>query len=250
MDAIRHSKFTFAPSPAREAFPVWSPNGLTVGFTKYGTEKPGVYSQTSIGAGVEEFLAAPSPPVTFNGITDWSHDGRFLLIDVNDPKTGGGAPDVWVLSLSDRKTFPFLNSNHSERLASFSPNGRWVAYQSNESGRAEVYIRPFPIRPGQQTVSGGGGAQPRWRDDGKELYFVGPDAKLMAATIEESGGSIEVGTPVPLFQTKIFLLGTDNPARGQYDVSRDGRFLINTVTSEAATVPIVVVQNWTPDSQR
>ena len=142
------------------------------------------------------------------------------------------------------KPYPFLNGSYTERLALFSPDGHWVAYESLESGRAEIYIRPFPGPGGQWQVSTGGGAQPRWRNDGKELYWIAPDAKLMAAPIAVKGNSIEPGAPVALFQTRIFLGGTDNPNRGQYNVAPDGRFLINSILSDEAVLPITIVQNW------
>ena len=156
--------------------------------------------------------------------------------------------DVWVLPLDtvSRQPYPFVNSSHAERLAYFSPNGQWVAYQSNESGRAEIYLRPFPGPGGRFPVSSGGGAQPQWRNDGKELYFIAPDAKLMAVSTDLTGTSPTIGSPSALFQTRIYLGGSEQPDRGQYDVARDGRFLINTVLGEASAPPIVIVQNWAP----
>ena len=115
--------------------------------------------------------------------------------------------------------------------------------------RAEIYIRPFsgvagPQPPGQWQVSTAGGAQPRWSPDGREMYWIAPDAKLMAAPIAVRGSAVEPGTPVALFQTRILNGGADQPSGNQYAVARDGRFLINTVVGDEATPPITVLQNW------
>jgi hypothetical protein len=139
-----------------------------------------------------------------------------------------------------------LNGNYVERLAVFSPNGRWVAYQSNESGRYEIYIRPFPGPGRQWPVSTAGGAQPRWKSDGKELYWIAADAKLMAAPITVTGNAIETGAPTALFPTRIYLGGSEQPMRGQYNVASDGRFLINTVIGDDTVPPITILQNWRP----
>jgi Tol biopolymer transport system component len=181
-------------------------------------------------------------------VSDWSHDGRFLLYHSYDPQTSW---DLWVLPIEgDRKPFVFLKTNFDERRAMFSPDGRWVAYMSNESGRYEVYMRPFSGNApagstgGQWQVSTSGGINPRWRADGKELYYIAPDGKLIATPITASGTTIQPGTPVALFQTRIYGGGTDVNIGTSYDVSGDGRFLINTVLEDAAS-PITLLQNWT-----
>ena len=164
--------------------------------------------------------------------------------------TGEGAP--WV----------FLRTPFDERNGTFSPDGRWVAYQSNESGRLEIYVRPF-VGPaaagalrqrsgaaegeaagGQWQVSTAGGIHPRWRYDGKELYYLNPAGAMMAAPIALTGATVAVGAPVVLFPTRIAGGGTDVLAGRQYDVTRDGRFLINTVVLDEAAAPITLIQNW------
>jgi hypothetical protein len=127
---------------------------------------------------------------------------------------------------------------------------------SNESGRGEIYIRPFVARAsagaaadraaGQWQVSTEGGIYPRWRSGGKELYYIGPDGKMMAAVVAVKGDTLELGAPVALFQTRIYLGGVDNQQGRQYDVARDGRFLINTVLEDAVSSPITLLQNWKP----
>jgi hypothetical protein len=205
---------------------------------------------------------------------DWSADGRFLLYQSTDPQT---LRDLWVLPMSganaspagrsqeelegDRKPWVFLKTNFEERQAQFSPDGRWVAYMSNESGQQEIYVRPFsgqssPASPdavgdragGQWQVSTAGGISTLWGPNGKELYYIAPDGKLMAVPIAVNGATLAPGTPVALFQARIYGDGTDNGQGGQYDVSRDGRFLINTVPGDAAS-PITLLQNWKPPAQ-
>jgi Tol biopolymer transport system component len=232
---------------ARERFPVWSPDGRRIGFTRYGGERTGQYVRSSTGERSEELLVEASAPPQFNGMTAWSRDD-LILFDVTDPNSSA---DVWLLARrpmgdTPKKPNPILDTNFQERLARFSPDGQWIAYQSNETGRAEIYVRPFG-GGGRKRVSLDGGSQPRWRSDGKELYFISPDAKLMAVAIEIRGESVLPGTPLPLFETRIFLGGAEQPVRGQYDVALDGRFLLNTVIDETAIPPIIVVQNWNPD---
>ena len=161
-----------------------------------------------------------------------------------DPKTG---LDLWVLPLfGERKPFPFVNTNFEESLGQFSPDGRGVAYTSNESGRFEVYVQPFPGPGGKWQVSTGGGIAPRWRRSGKELFYIAPDGKLMAVPIQAAGQTLEAGAPVALFQTRIVggRAGIASQAQ-QYAVAPDGqRFLINIIADESTTSPITIVTNW------
>jgi WD40-like Beta Propeller Repeat len=148
----------------------------------------------------------------------------------------------------DRKPFPVVQTNFNERLAQFSPDGRWIAYESNESGRFEVYAQAFPTSGGKWQISTNGGAMARWGRDSKELFYVGLDGRLMATpiTVASGGGALQPGTPVPLFMTHIggAVQGTN---RHQYMVSPGQRFLMNSITEEA-TSPITVILNWRPKS--
>jgi hypothetical protein len=146
----------------------------------------------------------------------------------------------------ERKPTPIANTPADERMAEFSPNGRWVAYQSDESGRFEIYVKPFPVRPEKWPVSKDGGFGARWSDDGKEIYYISPDAQLMTVPIAVIGGTIEAGTPMALFQTRIWGGGTSRLHRQQYDVASDGPFLINDTIEYMATSPITVLFNWKP----
>ncbi len=159
----------------------------------------------------------------------------------------------------DGKPFPFIDRTpHAERDAQFSPDGRWVAYQSNETGRAEIYVRPFvpPSDPrprtGQWSISTNGGAQPRWRDDGKELYWIAPDATLMAAPVALRDDSVDAGAPFSLFSTHIAMGGAEMSLSGQYNVAPDGRFLINAVLDDQHGNPsrLNIVQNWFEELKR
>jgi hypothetical protein len=144
----------------------------------------------------------------------------------------------------ERKPIPIANSPFSEGNGQFSPDGRWVVYQSNESGRYEIYVVPFPPGGGKWQVSTGGGIAPRWSRNGKELFFVAPDGQMMASAISFSGNSLEAAPPVRLFQTRIY--GTAALSKQQYAVSADGRFLINTTSANLVNAPITLILNWHP----
>ena len=205
-----------------------------------------LYQKPAIGAGTEELLLATAQDKI---PTDWSPDGRLLLYRSVDPKTGY---DLWALPMNgDGKPFPVVQTNFDERDAQFSPDGKWIAYQSNESGRFEIYIQPFPGPGSKLQVSTNGGVQMRWGPNGKELFYIALDARLMAVPIRLASNpqTAEPGSPTPLFATRVggALQGT---FRQQYDVSSDApRFLMNTITEEAAS-PITVILNWNPAAKK
>jgi Tol biopolymer transport system component len=133
-----------------------------------------------------------------------------------------------------------------ERHGQFSPDGHFVAYATNESGRFEIIVQPFPSLTGKWQVSTAGGIEPRWRGDGRELYFIAPDGKLMMASVTASAGAFTASPPVALFQTRIRGGGTAGPSKHQYAVSRDGRFLIIEPADAGLLAPITVILNWNP----
>jgi Tol biopolymer transport system component len=180
-------------------------------------------------------------------VSSWSPDGRFLLYSADSAGLNADN-DVLVLPLSgDRKPVPFQAERFREGFSQFSPDGRWVAYISYESGEAEAFVAPFPGPGGKQQISQGGAGNLRWRPDGGELFYLSPDNTLMAVAVNGKGPTFEVGATRPLFQTSAASVGGIGP----YDVSPDGqRFLINTVTEQTESAPITVIVNWTATLQR
>jgi hypothetical protein len=173
------------------------------------------------------------------GAADWSHDGRHIIAHVLDPKTSF---DIWVLpQFGDRKPFAYIHTPFSERYPRLSPNGRWLAYQSDETRRDEIYVQTFPNPGGKSQVSKNGGNHPVWSRDGKELFFLDPQGRMMAVDIGRGEG-FQAGVPKALFPTRFAAI---NAFTNWFDVSKDGRFLIpNQVEEAAASVPISVVINW------
>jgi Tol biopolymer transport system component len=146
----------------------------------------------------------------------------------------------------ERKPLPAVQTAGDQFGGEISPDGRWLAYESNESGRFDVYLQPFPDAGGKWQVSLAGGTQARWSRDGRELYFVAPDARLMAAPVRASadGKTLDLGSPVPLFRPRLASGAGATPGRAQYAVAPDGRFLMNTVVEDTAASPITVIVNW------
>ncbi len=234
-DSTNSSRFTF--SPTIDFAPIWSQDGSRIVFASLRKGPPNLYQKVATGAGDEELLLTSLfPQLPF----DWSLDGRFIVYGVVDPKTRW---DLWVLPLAkDQPPYPFLHSDANESQAQFSPNGRWVAYVSNESGRDEVYVRPFPAAGGQWQVSTSGGSQPRWRRDGSELFYLSADRTLTAVEVNTAGPTFVVGAPKPLFGTRFGKAGPWS----FYAVASDGqRFLINSLIEEANYAAVTVVLNWT-----
>ena len=238
------SRFTF--DAAIENSPLWSPDGSQVVFRSSRKGVHDLFEKPASGTADEQPLLVTSYA---KSPLDWSRDGRFLLFRTQDPKT---ASDLWVLPMmGERKSFAVLQSSFDEIEGQFSPDGRWLAYASNDSGRYEIYIRTFPEAGGKWQVSAAGGVQPRWQRDGHELFYVAPDARLMAVPIRvvPDTRALEAGAPVALFPTglasgvNIALAGFQ--ARAQYAVAPDGRFLMNVTADEAVRSPITVVLNWT-----
>jgi eukaryotic-like serine/threonine-protein kinase len=237
------TRFTFRQSAGSAA--VWSPDGNRIAFAA-GNLLDTLYEKASSGAGDEtEVLKEPG---RIHAPTGWSHDGRFLLYDViNAPKTGR---DMWVLPLQgDRKPALLLGTDFNEGQGTFSPDMRWIAYTSNESGRPEIYVRPFvasgpsgapALGEGKWQVSKDGGSDPKWRADGKEIIFQAPPngTAKMAVDVKANGAALEVGIPQRLFQA---------PIDYGWDVTSDGkRFLLSVLpqAQQTAQVPITVVLNW------
>ncbi len=237
------SRFTFGPRT--NAAPVWSPDGKAIAFY---AARPAVapfssaYVKEAGGSGRETILDQPlgDPPRPVR-VDDWSRDGRFVLEETDFGQVGPN--DIWVRPMKDGKpdgkAYPYLRSASAEMFARLSPNGRWLAYQGNESGRGEIYVQTFPELGGKWQVSTNGGHGPIWSRDGRELYFLGSDSKITAVEVKSVGGKPEFGVPKPLFDVRM-----RNDPNTQFDVSTDGRFLVPQVAVESASVPISVILNW------
>jgi eukaryotic-like serine/threonine-protein kinase len=244
LDSARQIRFTRGSPERVTRFPLWSPDAGRIAFEAIGANSVRLSAKPSAGGDDEEVLfesAETKIPC------DWSRDGRFLIYYAPDPKTG---TDLWVLPLDGApKPFTFLKTEANELWGQFSPDGRWVAYQSNQSGRFEIYVRAFRGPGGQTLVSTGGGVYPRWSHDGKELYYIAPDARLMAVSISAKT-TIEAGLPTALFQTRKVGGGLNVINRGhQYDVAPDGRFLVD-VEAGATPPPLTLLMHWSAAAVR
>lgn len=227
------SRLTF--HNADEASPVWSPDGTRIAFFTNRRDGGDLYVIAADGGETEQPLLL-SPEAS--SPTDWSPDGRSLLLDVEDPNT---QKDIWIYSFADRTAKPLIRTPFSETEAVFSPDGKWIAYTSNQSGRAEVYVHSRDGSGRRSQVSTHGGAQPEWKRDGKELYFVGLDRQLFAVAVKQ-GPQLEFSAPVGLFT---YREGSRNFPMRTYAVSPDGQRFPILSASAASVTPVTLVQNWT-----
>lgn len=223
----------FTTHPAGEYYPLWSPDGSRLVFNRNGN----LYQSAILSGGEKLLLETP----VSKGATSWSRDGRFILYSTGEPNP---TSDLWAFPVAGvSKPFPVAETKFNERDGQFSPDGKWIVFQSDESGRFEVYVQPFPGPGGKLQISSNGGAMARWRDDGRELFYIGLDDQLMSASIRTVGNTLDVGTPTPLFLTRVGGAQQAN-SLAQYVPSRDGkRFLMNTLADEEVS-PITVVLNW------
>ncbi len=234
-----NSRFTFAGG--NNELPVWSPDGNTIVFRSDRNGTYDLFEKAASGQG-EEKLLFKSDEQKF--ATDWSRDGKFIAFASQNPKNGW---DSWALpTFGDKKPIPIVAGQFSELMPMFSPDGRFVAYQSNESGRAEIYVQSFPVASGKWQVSSAGGTDPSWRADGKEIYYRSADQKLMAVDIQ-AGETFKAGIPQPLFPARV----QPGVARNKYLARADGqRFLFVAPLGRDALTPTTVVLNWFADLGR
>jgi Tol biopolymer transport system component len=225
--------------PAIDAMPVWSPDGTRVVFGSSRKKTFDLYLKTTDGAQEERAIEATPGEDKFPSA--WSHDGKYILYTLGT--------DLWFLTFPDLKSQLFLKAPSAMKNGQFSPDGKWVAYASNESGKWEIYVTSFPGAHGKWQVSNGGGDQPRWRGDGKELFYLAVDGKIMALPVKE-GTNFNPGAPVALFQANQRALVATSELVA-YDVTQDGqRFLINTHVKNGEIQPMTVVLNWDAESKK
>jgi Tol biopolymer transport system component len=229
-DVRRGLRNAFTFDPANEVAVMWSPDGNRVVFDSNRGGNFDLYEKPSNGAAEETlFFSGEGAERAFS----WSPDGRYILFQT--------ATDLFALPLTgERKPVPLVTTSFTTSRARFSPDGRWLAYTSYETGRDEVWVAPFPGPGGKWLVSTGGGSWSRWRRDGKEIFYVDPANRLMAAEVNGEGAAFEVQNVRPLFETR-----ARTGPRYMYDVSADGqRFLINSLPEQPATPPLTLVINW------
>jgi Tol biopolymer transport system component len=237
------SRLTFGPGTQLSA--VWSVDGKTVYYSSNAKGANQIYSKAADGSGAEQAVLVD--PETSDVPYSFSPDGRYLAYTrrvLSDPK---GDVDIWAVPMfGDRKPFAVVHTEFGDLSPAVSPAGKWMAYQNNETGRNEVYLTPFPGGGAKWQVSTSGGADARWRGDGKELYFLDPSDSVMAVDVDTSGGAPRLGVPHILFQA----LGVQRQV-GTYVVSRDGkRFLINSGSTKQGTEPLTLVTNWTAELKK
>jgi eukaryotic-like serine/threonine-protein kinase len=230
------SRLTFGPG--LNEIPVWSPDGKRIAYGSSQKLNFTVYQKSADGSGSEREISDLG--VQEQGVWDWSRDGKYLLVRKDN--------ELWYLSLPDFQARPFLRPKWMVRNAQFSPDGKWVVYSSNETGNWEICVSPFPSGTSKWQVSRGGG-EPRWRRDGKELFYLSAEGKMMAVPVR-MGTSFEAGPPVALFQTHM-----RQPISAQdvfsYDVAGDGqKFLINTKVDEPNAAPLSIILNWASEMEK
>ncbi|HEY8413169.1 MAG TPA: hypothetical protein VIK76_17260, partial [Pyrinomonadaceae bacterium] len=234
LDLSRGSKARLTFNPQSDGDPIWSPDGKRIVFTSNRSNDGHIhlYDTSATATGNEQ----PLPTASADDVpTSWSHDGKNILFMRFQNDVPGS---VWVLSLADHETKPLLQSSSFEQAAAdFSPDGRFIAYDSTESGRLEVYVQTFPLSGQKWMISAGGGTLARWREDGKELFYLTQDGKVMSAEFKSGFENIVT--------KQLFQVDMKHATGYPYAVTADGsRFLINTPAEASNPAPMVVVLNW------
>jgi Tol biopolymer transport system component/DNA-binding winged helix-turn-helix (wHTH) protein len=227
------TRLTF--DPRLSGWPVWSPDGSRVAYSAERGERLAIFLRDAGGITQEQRLTSS----TFdNYLYDWSSDGKYLAYCEMNPQT---KIDVWILPMKDRKPFPLFQTPFNEDTPRFSPDVRWIAYVSDETGRNEVYVTSFPRLGGKWQISTNGGSDPRWSRDGRELFYIAADSRLMSVRLKTGPSRFEWSAPQSLFSMP--LPGT------AYDVAPAGdRFLVSMPTGDAKLNELTVILNWRPQA--
>jgi len=244
LDFTRGANTRLTFNPGVDLQPVWSPDGSQVAFSTAGKTGIEIHQKLAAGVGEEQTLTSPEANRGANDfVQDWSHDGKLLLYA---QQLAG--QNLWVLPMDgDRKPVPFAPSSAIQSQGRFSPDSRWIAYTSNESGRNEIYVQPYPATRdggGKWMISIAGGVQPLWRRDGKEILYIGPNGEVMAASIE-AGATFKASIPKQLFVAPFFGGPGGNFPFRRWDISPDGqRFLIDSTMGASNSSPVTMILNW------
>ena len=232
------TRLTFDPSVHQT--PIWSPDGRQILFTANRKLSMQFYLKNADGSGsAEEWADFGS--LSQSNVWDWSRNGKYVLVRKDN--------ELWYLTLGEHVAKPLVQAKWTVRNAQFSPDSRWVAYASNETGSMEIYVSPLPGLNGKWLVSAGGGQEPRWRQDGKELFYLSADGKMMAVPVT-AGASFEAGSPVTLFQTHRRQAVSAQDVFS-YDVTGDGqKFLILTKMEEGSPAPLSAILNWASEMEK
>jgi Tol biopolymer transport system component len=233
----------FTSEPGTELKPIWSPDGSRIVYADNNANSLVMKSVT--GADKKETIFSEKTLGLFPA--DWSPDGKTILFEADH----SGPSNIWVLSLDDRKAHVLAESRFAETEARFSPNGKWIVYTSNESGRYEVYARSFPSNENKIQISTNGGAKGRWRHDGKEIFYMANDDRLMAVSVT-GDTRLEAKPPEPLFASPEFIGNfVRRDWRQPYDVTADGqRFLVLINVKPQTPPPVTILLNWQTQAHR
>jgi eukaryotic-like serine/threonine-protein kinase len=246
IDLERGTQIRLTTDPASDTHPSWSANADRIVFVSTRDGATSIYQKSLNGASPEEPLFS-SPELKYN--PQWSPDGQSIIYSQLNPKTN---LDLNLLSLSgEKKSTSFIQSHSIEGQPRFSPNGKWIAYISNETSQFEVYVESFPATGAKVAISIGGGSQPQWRGDGRELYYYAPDRKMMAVEVNGDGPTFKVGEARPLFEIRVVAIDQSFPGNGYYTVTHDGkRFLVSSLPEAPERQQINVIVNWMADFKK
>jgi Tol biopolymer transport system component len=234
------SRITFEPWSDWNA--LWSPDGSRFVFASAKADAAHIYEKSSTGVGNDQLVYEEETEIP----VDWSSDGRYIVFSRIRPKDN----DTWFLETAAKKAAAFMESPFDKSHAKLSPSGRWLAYTTNDSGIYQIVVQSFPDpNGGKWQITSQGGVEPKWRRDGRELYYLDFDGKLMSVSIR-GDRSIEAGNPVVLFQTPLNVNRTQPSRTRLYDVAQDGRFLIAAPAGTSSPAPVTAVVNWASGLER